>query len=118
MLRKSCACFKPKRTSVHAHSSSKLGKQRFDLMEALQRDRERVDRNKTLPWKERLAQLKVYPWKFFIAFMIFWSWLGTYAVPYFKGMKPGELPSLGGGTSAPEDAREKLVAMPKLSWRG
>ena len=55
------------------------------MKEAIVRDRERIERNKTLPWKERLEQLKVYPWKTFICFMVCWSWLGTYAVPYLKG---------------------------------
>lgn len=55
------------------------------MKEAILRDRERIERNKTLPWRERLDQLKVYPWKTFICFMICWSWLGTYAVPYLKG---------------------------------
>lgn len=88
MLRLSCLARKsfntPKRSTVHARSNAKAGKERFDLKEAMRRDRERIERNKKLGWRERLEDLKVYPWKFFVAFMVFWSWLGTYVVPYLK----------------------------------
>ncbi|EPY35890.1 hypothetical protein STCU_00860 [Strigomonas culicis] len=105
----------PRRAVVHATSNAKSGKQRFDMMAALARDRDRIERNKKLPWREKLEDLKVYPWKFFIAFMIFWSWLGTFAVPYIKGMRPGELPSVGEGKEIPQEIREKAMPMPRFS---
>ncbi|KAG8345475.1 hypothetical protein ERJ75_001435900 [Trypanosoma vivax] len=79
----------PRRTTHHAVSSARLGKERFDLAESLRRDRERAEQRRSLPWRERLSLLQDYPWKFFVAFMVFWSWFGTYAVPYFKGVGPG-----------------------------
>lgn len=68
----------------HARSNAKKGKHRFDLSEALHRDRERFMQNKELPLTERLLQLRALPWKFFIGWMALWSWLGLYVVPYLK----------------------------------
>lgn len=104
----------PRRASVHATSNYKRGKDRFDLFQALQKDRERIERNRTLPWRARLEQLRVYPWKFFLAFMVFWSWLGTYAVPYLKGMKAGELPSIGDGKPIPAEVQARAVPTPRF----
>ncbi|KPI90355.1 hypothetical protein ABL78_0582 [Leptomonas seymouri] len=105
----------PRRSTIHAISSEKKGKDRFDLFDALQKDRQRIERNRTLPWRERLAQLRVYPWKMFIVFMVLWSWLGTYAVPYLKGMKAGELPSIGAGKQLPLEVREKATPTPRFA---
>ncbi|GET91000.1 hypothetical protein, conserved [Leishmania tarentolae] len=105
----------PRRSTVHAMSSYKKGKDRFDLFHALQKDRQRIQHNRTLPWRERLDQLRVYPWKFFIAFMMFWSWLGTYAVPYLKNMKAGELPSIGEGRCIPAEVRAKATPTPQFA---
>lgn len=82
----------PRRAAMHATSNYKKGRDRFDLKDALKKDRERIERNKALPWRERLEDLKVYPWKFFIVFMVLWSWLGTYVVPYMKGDMKSNLP--------------------------
>lgn len=95
-------------------SSGKNGKDRFDLFTALQKDRQRIERNRTLPWRERLDQLRVYPWKMFIVFMMLWSWLGTYAVPYMKGMRAGQLPSIGEGKQLPAEVREKATPTPNF----
>ncbi|ORC84734.1 uncharacterized protein TM35_000411040 [Trypanosoma theileri] len=84
----------PRRTTYHAVSCAKSGKERFDLAEALRRDRETAQRNRTLPWRTRIGMIKDYPWKFFLAFMLIWSWAGTYAVPYMKKMKRGDVTSL------------------------
>ncbi|KAH9600952.1 hypothetical protein LSM04_003638 [Trypanosoma melophagium] len=84
----------PRRTTYHAVSCAKSGKERFDLAEALRRDRETAQRNRNLPWRMRLRMLKDYPWKFFLAFMLMWSWVGTYAVPYMKITRQGEATSL------------------------
>ncbi|KAK7197799.1 hypothetical protein NESM_000733000 [Novymonas esmeraldas] len=105
----------PLRSTVHATSSHKSGKDRFDLFNALQKDRQRIERNRALPWRERLHQLNVYPWKFFLAFMLFWSWLGTYAVPYLKGMQPGELPSVGEGRPIPAELRAAAMPTPQFA---
>lgn len=80
----------PRRATHHALSSARLGKGRFDLAEALRRDRERAERSRSLPWRARVEELRAFPWKFFLAFMLLWSWLGTYAVPYIKGTRPGD----------------------------
>ncbi|KPA74002.1 hypothetical protein ABB37_09568 [Leptomonas pyrrhocoris] len=105
----------PRRSTIHAVSSEKKGKDRFDLFNALQKDRQRIERNRTLPWKERLGQLRVYPWKMFIVFMVLWSWLGTYAVPYLKGMKAGQLPSIGDGKQLPAEVLEKAMPTPSFA---
>ncbi|KAG5471556.1 hypothetical protein LSCM4_03103 [Leishmania orientalis] len=105
----------PRRSTVHATSNCKKGKDRFDLLLALQKDRQRIEHNRTLPWRERLAQLRVYPWKFFLSFMVFWSFLGTYAVPYLKGMTPGELPSLGQGRPIPREVRVRATPTPPFA---
>lgn len=55
------------------------------MLEAMRRDRERIERNRSLPWQQRLQDLQTYPWKTFIVFMALWSYLGTYVVPYLKG---------------------------------
>ncbi|RHW72770.1 hypothetical protein DPX39_040069000 [Trypanosoma brucei equiperdum] len=102
----------PRRATHHAVSSAKLGKERFDLMESLRRDREEAERNRMLPWRSRLKKLQEYPWKFFIAFMVFWSWLGTYAVPYLKNMRPGELPTVWEGRPIPKELKERATPMP------
>lgn len=73
------------RPSSHATGDCRDGKPRFDLRNALRRDRERVLQNRTLPWRERLEEWKAYPWKAFLLFMVLWTWLGTYVVPYMKG---------------------------------
>ncbi|CCD12417.1 hypothetical protein, unlikely [Trypanosoma congolense IL3000] len=104
----------PRRTTHHAVSSARLGKDRFNLAESLRRERERVERNRALPWRDRLRQLQNYPWKFFIAFMVLWSWLGTYAVPYLKNMRPGELPALGDGRPIPAELKEHAKPMPRF----
>ncbi|KAG5497488.1 hypothetical protein JKF63_03751 [Porcisia hertigi] len=104
----------PRRPTVHATSSHTKGKERFDLFRALHMDRQRVEHNRTLPWRERIQQLRVYPWKLFLAFMVFWSWLGTYAVPYLKGMKAGELPSIGERRAIPAEVRAKATPMPQF----
>ncbi|AIO00604.1 hypothetical protein LPMP_310120 [Leishmania panamensis] len=105
----------PRRPTVHATSSCKKGKRRFDLLHALQKDRQRIERNRTLPWRERLDQLRVYPWKLFFAFMVFWSWMGTYAVPFLKGMKPGELRSIGERRPIPAEVRSKAAPTPQFA---
>lgn len=116
-----CVVFKakpkaaPRRSTIHAMSSGKKGKDRFDLISALQKDRQRIERNRTLPWKERLEQLRVYPWKLFLVFMVLWSWLGTYAVPYLKGLKAGQLPSIGDGKALPAEVREKVTPTPHFA---
>lgn len=105
----------PRRSTIHAMSSGKGGKERFDLFHALQKDRQRIERNRTLPWRERLAQLQVYPWKMFLVFMALWSWLGMYVVPYLKGMKAGQLPSIGDGRQLPVEVREKATPTPHFA---
>ncbi|CBZ36413.1 hypothetical protein, conserved [Leishmania donovani] len=105
----------PRRSTIHATSSCKKGKDRFDLFHALQKDRQRIRHNRTLPWRQRLDQLRVYPWKLFLAFMMFWSWLGTYAVPYLKGMSAGELPSVGQGRLIPAEVRAKATPTPQFA---
>ncbi|RNF18400.1 uncharacterized protein Tco025E_04517 [Trypanosoma conorhini] len=106
----------PRRPTHHALSSTKLGKERFDLAEALRRDRQRVERNRTLPWRARIKELRSFPWKFFVAFMLLWSWMGTYVVPYVKGMRPRELPSLGEGRDIPEELRQRSTPMPLFRY--
>ncbi|CAG9579161.1 conserved hypothetical protein [Leishmania major strain Friedlin] len=105
----------PRRSTIHATSSHKKGKDRFDLLHALQKDRQRIQHNRTLPWRQRLGQLRVYPWKLFLAFMMFWSWLGTYAVPYLKGMRAGELPSVGQGRPIPAEVRATATPTPQFA---
>ncbi|KAG5471242.1 hypothetical protein LSCM1_01315 [Leishmania martiniquensis] len=108
----------PRRSTVHATSNCKHGKERFDLLHALQKDRQRIERNRTLPWRERLVQLRVYPWKLFLSFMMLWSSLGMYAVPYLKGMKAGELPSIGQGRPIPAEVRAKATPTPQFAhWK-
>jgi hypothetical protein len=104
-----------RRSTIHAMSNEKRSKDRFDLYSALQKDRQRIERNRTLPWRERLEQLRVYPWKTFLVFMVLWSWLGTYAVPYLKGMKAGQLPSIGDGKPLPAEVREKAMPTPNFA---
>ncbi|PBJ68472.1 hypothetical protein BCY84_02185 [Trypanosoma cruzi cruzi] len=108
----------PRRATHHAMSSTKLGKGRFDLAEALYRDRQRVENNRTLPWRARIKQIRSFPWKFFFAFMLLWSWLGTYVVPYVKGMHPRELPALGEGIRIPEELQQRATPMPAFMHRG
>ncbi|KEG13519.1 hypothetical protein DQ04_00961120 [Trypanosoma grayi] len=104
----------PRRATYHAVSDAKSGKDRFDLAESLRRDREAAGRRKSLPWRSRLSELRMYPWKFFVAFMLLWSWLGTYVVPYVKGMRPGELPSLGNGRCVPQELQQRATPMPRF----
>lgn len=96
-----------------ARCQTKSSKERFSLTDAMLKDRERIERNKTLPWKERLAQMKVYPWKTFVVFMILWSYTGTYVVPWLKGLKPGQLPAVGPhGQRLPPEAVAHLQPTP------
>ncbi|RNC36646.1 hypothetical protein TcCL_Unassigned00347 [Trypanosoma cruzi] len=106
-----------RRATHHAMSSTKLGKGRFDLAEALYRDRQRVENNRTLPWHARMKQLRSLLWKFFLAFMLFWSWLWTYVVPYVKGMHSRELPALGEGIRIPEELQQRATPMPAFMHR-
>jgi hypothetical protein len=101
--------------STPSRCETKTSKDRFSLEEALRRDRARIERNKTLPWRERLEQLKVYPWKTFLVFMAVWSYCGLYAVPWLKGVKLGEVPTVTpGGHKVPEDVRNRLAKNPTL----
>ncbi|CUG93507.1 transmembrane protein, putative [Bodo saltans] len=101
--------------SSPAHSQRKSSKERFSLEEALIKDRERIQRNKDLPWKERLEQLKVYPWKTFVVFMILWSYAGLYAVPWLKGGDLGNVPKVTPlGQKVPEDVKQRLSQNPSL----
>lgn len=96
--------------SAPLRSERKSSKERFDLHEALRRDRERIEANRSAPWRERWNQLKVYPWKTFIVFMTVWSYAGMYAVPYFKGVRSDGSPSLlPNGKVMPEDIRERMM---------
>ncbi|CCW64768.1 unnamed protein product [Phytomonas sp. EM1] len=78
-----------RRVMPHARSDLRKGKQRFSLTEALRRDRIRVEQNKALSFKDRIRSVKISHCLFFVAFMAFWSWLGTHAVPRLKGLTPG-----------------------------
>ncbi|ESL10732.1 hypothetical protein TRSC58_01529 [Trypanosoma rangeli SC58] len=102
----------PRRATYSALGRAKLGKDSFDLAEALRRDRQRVERNRTLPWRARLKELKSFPWKFFVAFMLLWSWMGTYVVPYLKGMRPQELPALREGRGIPKELQQRATPTP------
>ncbi|RNC34264.1 hypothetical protein TcCL_Unassigned02965 [Trypanosoma cruzi] len=105
----------PRRATHHAMSSTKLGKERFDLAEALYRDRQRVENNRTLPWRARIKQLQSFPWKIFFAFMLFCHGWGL--VPYVKGMHPRELPALGEGIRIPEELQQRATPMPAFMHR-
>lgn len=85
---------------VHARAESKDGKSRFNLQDALRKDRERVEKLKGASWKHRLNSMRIYPWKSFLCFMIAWSYLGLYVVPAVK-THPQDLP---------RDVQQRLVS--------
>lgn len=99
-----------RRAAAYAHSSSKHGKVRFDFQDALRKDRERIDRLKGATWKKRLDSLRVYPWKFFLVFMVAWSYLGLYVVPYIKNAQPNSTPAMVDLGRLPQDIHEKVIA--------
>ncbi|CCW68816.1 unnamed protein product [Phytomonas sp. Hart1] len=95
MFLKGFTVFEPRSTAAarraipHARGDSRKGKQRFSLAENLYRDRIRVEQTKALSFKDRLRSIKAHHCLFFVGFMIFWSWLGNYSVPYLKGTTLG-----------------------------
>jgi hypothetical protein len=85
------------------------------LEEALIKDRERIQRNKTLPWRERIEQIKVYPWKTFVVFMVVWSYAGLYVVPWLKGGDLGNVPKVTPlGQKVPDEVKQRLAQNPSL----
>lgn len=99
-----------RRAVAYARSSSKHGKARFDFQDALRKDRDRIERLKGATWKHRLESLKVYPWKFFIAFMVGWSYLGLYVVPYVKDAQPHSTSTKVDLGRLPRSIHEKVVS--------
>lgn len=102
------ACIAP------AHATVKEGKTRFSMREALLRDRERIQSNKSLPWRERLGQLRDYPWRGLVVFMVAWSWAGTYVVPKVKELRAGQYPVLPHGAPIPDDVKSKMSPTPEF----
>eukprot|EP00796_Vickermania_ingenoplastis_P003595 gene3595-2536_t len=82
-----------------ARGNSSLGKQRFTFQEALQKDREHIAILKASSWSRRLDSLREYPWKSFIVFMVVWSYLGLYVIPYVKGIPDTPQASFSGNSS-------------------
>lgn len=101
---------RPKRVSYTPQGDVKAGKNRITFLESIQRDRDAAQARRELPLLERIKALPIIP---FIVFMTVWSIAGLYIVPWIKGLKPGEYPTIK-GKELTEEQKAKICKTPVI----